>query len=209
MGSYRSFVMTALIALSIFWAVLAEGVEITSPVMSARPKSYIVSMVRDAKPDIFVNSHGWFSSVLRTAKVQALGGLSVNTLSELDASQGPLHLYSTVFHGFSATLTEEQARVMESMPGVNGVFPDTKKQLHTTHTPEFLGLNGSIGLWPSSKFGEDVIVAVLDTGIWPEAFSFADHSVGPVPRRWKGACEIGTGFNSTVCNRKLIGARYN
>lgn len=207
MGSYRSFVMTALIALSIFWAVLAEGVEITSPVMSARPKSYIVSMVRDAKPDIFVNSHGWFSSVLRTAKVQALGGLSVNTLSELDASQGPLHLYSTVFHGFSATLTEEQARVMESMPGVNGVFPDTKKQLHTTHTPEFLGLNGSIGLWPSSKFGEDVIVAVLDTGIWPEAFSFADHSVGPVPRRWKGACEIGTGFNSTVCNRKLIGAR--
>lgn len=189
----------------ISWALSAEGVTIPN---LTRPKSYMISMAKDAQPTVFASSHGWFSSVLQSAKMQALGGLSY-AQTETEASQGPLHLYSNVFHGFSATLTEEQVRVMETMPGVNGLIPDGKKELHTTHTPDFLGLNASKGLWPMSKFGEDVIVAVLDTGIWPESSSFLDHSVGTVPRRWKGVCEIDSGFNSTACNRKLIGARYS
>lgn len=195
----RCFVVVLVIA---SWALLAESVTI-----SPRPRSFIISMAKDAQPAVFTTSHGWFSSVLQSAKMQALGGLSY-AQTEIEASQAaPLHLYSNVFHGFSATLTEEQVRVMESMPGVNGLIPDGKKELHTTHTPDFLGLNATRGLWPVSKFGEDVIIAVLDTGIWPESFSFVDHNVGSVPRRWKGACEIDTGFNVSVCNRKLIGAR--
>lgn len=200
MGCISRFV----VLLSIFtsWAIYTESV---NPI---KPKSYIISMSKDAKPTVFTTTHGWFSSVLHSAKLQALGGITAYAETETEASQGPLHLYSNVFHGFSASLTEEQVQVMESMPGVNGVIPDGKKELHTTHTPDFLGLNASRGLWPESKFGEDVIVAVLDTGIWPESSSFLDHNVGAVPRRWKGACEIDAGFNVTVCNRKLIGARY-
>ena len=60
--------------------------------------------------------------------------------------------------------------------------------------------------------GEDVVVGVIDTGIWPEHPSFADDgSYGPSPI---GAipCEFGnTAHNANdkpfTCNNKLLGAR--
>ncbi|KAF3777038.1 Subtilisin-like protease SBT5-3 [Nymphaea thermarum] len=63
-------------------------------------------------------------------------------------------------------------------------------------------------LWEKGNFGEDVIIANLDTGAWPESKSFRDEGYGPVPARWKGVCQNETDVNGVKCNRKLIGARY-
>ncbi|KAL6956532.1 hypothetical protein U1Q18_041913 [Sarracenia purpurea var. burkii] len=64
------------------------------------------------------------------------------------------------------------------------------------------------GLWPETQFANDVIVGIVDSGIWPEAKSFNDVGLGPVSSGWKGYCENEPDFNSNLCNRKLIGAKF-
>uniref|UniRef100_A0A7N1A2X9 Uncharacterized protein n=1 Tax=Kalanchoe fedtschenkoi TaxID=63787 RepID=A0A7N1A2X9_KALFE len=50
----------------------------------------------------------------------------------------------------------------------------------------------------------NLIMGFIDSGIWPESKSFSDEGLGPVPKKWKGACQGGRDFK---CNRKIIGAR--
>ncbi|XP_024383822.2 subtilisin-like protease SBT1.6 [Physcomitrium patens] len=98
---------------------------------------------------------------------------------------------------------------MGKMPGVKGLYPDLPVQLATTRSTEFLGLASASGrLWADGKSGEDVIIGVIDSGIWPERLSFDDLSLGPIPARWNGVCEVGTNFTVSNCNRKIIGARF-
>eukprot|EP00249_Psilotum_nudum_P000549 c12466_g1_i1 orf=1-1308(-) len=124
-----------------------------------------------------------------------------------------LYSYKHGFNGFSAILEPEQASAISAMPGVVSVFPNTARVLHTTDSWHFLGLvtEGVVpnySLWTKAAFGTDVIIGLLDTGVWPESESFNDDGMGPIPSRWKGICESGTDFNAFNCNRKLIGARY-
>jgi len=123
--------------------------------------------------------------------------------------------YRYVFSGFSATLTPAQAEKLKSVPGVVGVFPDELRTLDTVTTPDFLGLTGRGGLWDQlggpREAGEDVIVGIVDGGIWPESKSFADRDFDRSYRkhdRWKGECVAGEAFPASTCNDKLIGARY-
>ncbi|KAJ6930230.1 hypothetical protein NC652_013922 [Populus alba x Populus x berolinensis] len=119
-----------------------------------------------------------------------------------------LYTYENAIHGFSTRLTLAEAKLLESQPGILSVMLELRYELHTTRTPEFLGLDKSADLLPQSDSVSEVIIGVLDTGVWPESKSFLDTGFGPVPSSWKGECESGTNFTTKNCNRKLIGARF-
>ncbi|URE26511.1 subtilisin-like protease-like [Musa troglodytarum] len=118
-----------------------------------------------------------------------------------------LYVYDTALSGFAATLSAKQAESLQQLDGVLTAYPDELIHLHTTHSPDFLGLNPGKGLWSSPNLASDIVVGVIDTGIWPEHVSFSDTGYSSVNlSRWRGACEAGRGFSASNCNRKLVGA---
>ncbi|XP_044952847.1 subtilisin-like protease SBT3.9 isoform X2 [Hordeum vulgare subsp. vulgare] len=134
--------------------------------------------------------------------------------SKNEALKSIVYSYRHGFSGFAAMLTESQAEVLAKFPQVLSVKPNTYHKIQTTRSWDFLGLNyyqppyRSSGILQKAKYGEDVIIGVIDSGIWPESRSFDDSGYGRVPARWKGTCETGPGFNATNCNRKIIGTRW-
>lgn len=154
--------------------------------------NFIIHMAKSQMPEDFEDHTHWYDSSLR----------SVSGSAEM------LYVYNNAVHGFAATLTSEEAESLKNQPGILSVLPEIKYELHTTRTPSFLGLDRSADFFPESNAMGDVIVGVLDTGVWPESKSFDDNGFGPIPASWKGECESGTNFSSNNCNRKLIGARY-
>ncbi|GMN43427.1 hypothetical protein TIFTF001_012635 [Ficus carica] len=140
--------------------------------------------------------------------------------TEEEARASLLYSYKRSINGFAALLTPEQASKLNELNEVVWVAQShpNKYSMHTTRSWEFSGLEeggrgffktgGDSSLLLKAGYGKDVIVGLLDSGVWPESQSFSDEGMGPVPKSWKGICQTGPGFNSSHCNRKLIGARY-
>ncbi|KAF8009932.1 hypothetical protein BT93_J0801 [Corymbia citriodora subsp. variegata] len=125
------------------------------------------------------------------------------TAASSNQEQRMVHSYQHALSGFAAKLTAEEAKAIQEKAGVLYLHPEESLSLHTTHTPDFLGLHQGVGLWKDSNFGKGVIIGVVDSGIFPDHPSFSDKGVPPPPAKWKGRCD----FNRTSCNNKLIGAR--
>ncbi|KAK4368578.1 hypothetical protein RND71_012370 [Anisodus tanguticus] len=167
----------------------------------ATRKTYIVHMKHHQIPSSFSTHHDWYD-----AQLKSLSTTSYPTL---------LYSYDTAYHGFAASLNRNEAELLRQSNDVVGVYEDSVYTLHTTRTPEFLGLDNELGLWAGHTLQElnhaaqDVVVGVLDTGVWPESKSFSDIGMPDVPSKWKGECEPGPDFNPKIhCNKKLIGARF-
>ncbi|CAL8996247.1 unnamed protein product [Prunus brigantina] len=90
-------------------------------------------------------------------------------------------------------LTAEEAELLEKQSGILSVMPELRYELHTTRTPQFLGMLGGINeaVFPALEKLSKVIIGVLDTGVWPEIKSYDDKGLGPVPISWRGQCEEG------------------
>ncbi|PHU26084.1 hypothetical protein BC332_04416 [Capsicum chinense] len=154
-------------------------------------ETYIVQL---ALPDDFVFSDSkdlylWHQSFLPT--------------NISDHSSRIIYSYSHVLNGFAAWLSPDEVKVMETKLGFVSARPQRVLQLHTTHSPSFLGLHQNVGLWKASNSGKGVIIGMLDSGITPQHPSFNDNGMPPPPAKWKGKCEL----HFKACNNKLIGAR--
>lgn len=122
--------------------------------------------------------------------------------------------YTVAFNGFAAELTKAQADRLAGTPDVLAVTRDEAREVDTATTPRFLGLTGADGFYAKVRAtGEDVVIGIVDSGVWPEHPSFSDRdSTGKRVYRalpgWNGRCLPGEGFTAASCNQKLIGARY-
>ncbi|KAL3840416.1 hypothetical protein ACJIZ3_025007 [Penstemon smallii] len=167
---------------------------------SAQRVSYIVHMDKSHMPKAFSSHHYWYSSTLQ----------SIKSADDPTSIQGPklVYTYDNAFHGFTAVMSKQELDNLKKSPGFLSAYVDDIVIPDTTHTYKFLSLNTATGLWPASEYGKDVIIGVVDTGIWPESPSFKDDGMTKIPSKWKGICQSGEQFNSSLCNKKLIGARY-
>src|SRR5450830_225765 len=140
-----------------------------------------------------------------------------------------LATYDVVLNGFAAMLTDDQVLALKSNPAVFDVQADLPRHQDTVSTPRFLGLSTPGGLWSklaggSLVKGEDVVIGVVDGGIWPENPAFADRvdsngkptfdgsaslAYTTAPASFKGSCVAGEGFDPMRhCNNKLVGAKF-
>ncbi|CAJ1950533.1 unnamed protein product [Sphenostylis stenocarpa] len=168
----------------------------------AQSDNYIIHMDSSAMPKAFSTQHAWYLSTLSSALDSAQVTANDNNLNT--ASSKLIYTYTNAMNGFSANLSPKEFEALKTSPGYISSIPDLPAKLDTTHSPQFLGLNPTTGAWPAAKFGEDVIVGLVDTGVWPESESFNDEGMpNKPPSRWHGNCE-----SSIKCNKKLIGARF-
>jgi hypothetical protein len=169
-----------------------------------------------AKIDPFATDVVKYTTYLKGTHDTALKAVGANKLYD----------YTFSLNGFAARLTADQANALASRKDVLTVSPDQSHTVDTSSTPDFLGLTAEGGLWDqlggSDTAGEGIIVGIVDSGIWPEALSFSDRvdangtpSNDPGAKRafqqlpgWHGKCVNGEQFVATLCNQKLIGARF-
>ncbi|KAM7525955.1 hypothetical protein LguiA_015857 [Lonicera macranthoides] len=131
--------------------------------------------------------------------------------SKEEASKAMVYSYKHGFSGFAAKLTKSQAKELEDFPDVIQVTRSGSYKLHTTRSFDYLdiAINSPNNLLQKTNMGDDIIIGVIDSGIWPESPAFSDEGLGPIPSKWKGKCVDGDEFFAEKhCNRKIIGAYY-
>ncbi|KAL7150228.1 hypothetical protein ABFS83_05G096800 [Erythranthe nasuta] len=129
-----------------------------------------------------------------------------NVTSNSDDQPRILYRYRHIFSGFAAKLSAADVEAMRQKKGFISAQPERMLHLHTTHSPNFLGLNQNTGLWKKSNYGKGVIIGMVDSAVAASHPSFSDAGMPPPPAKWKGVCDS---FGTPPCNNKLIGVRFS
>jgi subtilisin family serine protease len=234
----RYLTMVAMLTMS-FTLVMSANAEQLGESADAVPESpngiYIIQMIGDPVVAYEGGIKGLKATKPKKGKkinpnsrqvVDYVGHLNARHAEALNSVGGGQKVYDYYysFNGFSAKLSLEQAKQMQTVDGVVAVRADEVLSLDTATTPGFLGLADPGGLWDQlggvGSSGEDVIIGIVDGGIWPESLSFSDRTGtngndskdGKLDYQqisgWHGKCVPGEEFNASHCNQKLIGAQY-
>ena len=119
--------------------------------------------------------------------------------------------YTSAYGGVEASVPANQIAALLTTDGVVAVQQDKLEQPLDDNT----AFIGATAVWPSlggsANAGSNVIVGVIDTGVWPEHPMLAPGSLGAPSGGLKG-CQFGDGSDVAHlgppfdCNNKLIGA---
>ena len=135
--------------------------------------------------------------------------------------------YRFALNGFAARMTAADAEALRRNADVLNVWKNEIRYPQTDGSPNYIGITEGGEAWSKGYVGEDVVIGVIDSGVWPENPSFADT---PTPKKGNkgpaipysapsGFTASGCDFGNTAanpgdapfaCNNKLVGARcYN
>uniref|UniRef100_A0ACD5WTS5 Uncharacterized protein n=1 Tax=Avena sativa TaxID=4498 RepID=A0ACD5WTS5_AVESA len=162
---------------------------------------------------VYLGSHSHRDGVSTEAVTESHYDLLGSVLGDREKARDAIfYSYTKNINGFAANLEPGAAAAIAERPDVVSVFPNRGLTMHTTRSWEFLGLerDGEVPQWSAwevARYGEDVIIGNLDSGVWPESLSFNDGEMGPIQDTWKGICQ-NEHDPQFQCNSKLIGARY-
>jgi hypothetical protein len=118
--------------------------------------------------------------------------------------------FTTAYGGVAAQVPANSVGALLATPGVAAVQQDSLEQPLDDNTT-FIG---ATKVWQqlggSASAGSNVVVGVLDTGVWPEHPMVSPAGVSPPAGGLKG-CQFGNGSDPALgaafaCNNKLIGA---
>lgn len=145
--------------------------------------------------------------------------------------------YTAAINGFAADLSADQAVELAKSDDVLLVAPDVESAPDYSSI-DFLGLSGKKGTWKGQFGGEKnagagTVVGVIDTGYAPDNPFFAGSTVKPLKGNSKpkvgepyldakgriamlkadgstfvGECQVGEDFDGSLCNSKVLSARY-
>lgn len=129
--------------------------------------------------------------------------------SAVGRSVQPSHYYLVSHSGIAARLTPQEARTVRGLPGVARIERERVYQPDTYRGPEFIGAGS---LWDGTGnpggaglLGEEMVSAILDTGIVVNHPSFANdpacgHGVGGAGDKLLSALDCSSTDGSGMCN---------
>jgi len=220
-------------------ALMAGMVSTSAQAQAQARRTYIVQLAAEPAASYTGNVAGYAATQpppgarfnARSAAVRSYKGfLDSQQSSVVSLVRGApiVARYATVYNGFAARLTDAEVATLRASPLVVDVQVDEARKMDTISTSVFLGLSAPGGVWSQSVGGlavkgEDIIIGIVDGGIWPESLSYADRvdangqpvfgsgtlAYSAPPAAWAGGCAAGEGFTPALhCNNKLIGAQF-
>ncbi|PPS14800.1 hypothetical protein GOBAR_AA05787 [Gossypium barbadense] len=140
-------------------------------------KTFIFRVDSQSKPSIFPTHYHWYTS-------------------EFAEPTRILHTFDTVFHGFSACLTETHAASLSNHPLVLAVFENRHRQLHTTCSSQFLGLRNQHGLCNRKLIGARFFSKVHEATVGPggpiDGINETVEFMSPKDANGQGTCTAST-----------------
>ncbi|MBT8444187.1 MAG: S8 family serine peptidase, partial [Gammaproteobacteria bacterium] len=126
-----------------------------------------------------------------------------SVLAKAGAGTEKVYSYRYGMNGFAALMTEPQATRLARLPEVLNVWEDEIRPLATNFSPDYLELfDRDIGLrGPRGLDGENIIIAFIDSGVYPEHPSLSDMKEADRPRACRSSWGENTLLGRWLCRR--------